>query len=255
MPDASGHDRHSLPPRWRDAFAALPLEAAPPQAWERLRVRLPAKPARPHRPLWLAAAAAMAAVAVLSMSPWAPHAPDRDALAAGNPATPVTAPPSDATRAGRLDAPGAIATRMHGRTALASRSSGNDRRKPPASTTATGGNPHERAAAVARAPQRARPEPALEVLYAESAQLEALLAAARDDRIASSGAAALTDSLDAELAMIDATLVQPGLDAPRSAGLWRQRVDTLRQLAGVETTRRLLSARGETYDAALVSID
>lgn len=262
MPDASGQSHHKLPPRWCDAFAALPLEAAPPQAWERLRVRLPAKPARPHRPLWLAAAAAMAAVAVLSMSPWAPHVPDRETRATGNPATSVTAPPSDATRPGQPDDAGSIALRMRERTALASRSSENDRQKPPASTTATGGSPHERTAAVARAraphiaaSQRARPEPGLEVLYAESAQLEALLAAARDDRIASSGAAALTDSLDAELAMIDATLVQPGLDAPRSVGLWRQRVDTLRQLAGIETTRRLLSARGETYDAALVSID
>jgi len=98
-------------------------------------------------------------------------------------------------------------------------------------------------------------EAGLEALYAESAQLEALLAAARDDRIASSGTAALTDSLDTELAAIDAALIQPGLGAPGRADLWRQRVDTLRQLAGIETTRRLLSARGETYDAALVSVD
>lgn len=39
MPDASGHERHSLPPRWNDAFAALPLDAAPPQARERLRAQ------------------------------------------------------------------------------------------------------------------------------------------------------------------------------------------------------------------------
>lgn len=260
MPDASGHGHHKLPPRWRDAFAALPLEAAPPQAWELLRARLPAKPARPRRrPLWLAAAAAMAVVAVLSPR-WPPHAPDREVLATTRAAAAVPAPSSGATRPGRPGDTGATAPRVHGLATLASRSAGNDRQRPPATTDATDGDPGERVAAAAGARHpagsgRARAESGLEALYAESAQLEALLAAARDDRIASSGAAALTDSLDAELAVIDATLSQPGLDAPRSAGLWRRRVDTLRQLAGIETTRRLLSARGETYDAALVSID
>ena len=35
----------------------------------------------------------------------------------------------------------------------------------------------------------------------------------------------------------------------------RQRVDTLQQLVGIETTNRLYASRGQTYDVALVSID
>ena len=41
----------------------------------------------------------------------------------------------------------------------------------------------------------------------------------------------------------------------RRTELWRNRVDTLRQLVGIETTQRLYSARGLQYEAALVSID
>jgi len=264
MPDASGHERHSLPPRWSDAFAALPLDAAPPQAWERLRARLPAKPVRVRGrwPLWLATAASLAAVGMLSMPMW---------MSSGNfgsrsytsapPSTSAAVPPSVTARPNPPVGVAPIALATSEPTAQDSRSQGNSASRSASTATARERPREDAIAATATSPQRiassrhARPESNLEPLYAESAQLEALLAVARDDRIASSGAAALTDSLDAELAAIDATLIQPGLDAPRRAGLWRQRVDTLRQLAGVETTRRLLSARGETYDAALVSID
>jgi len=37
--------------------------------------------------------------------------------------------------------------------------------------------------------------------------------------------------------------------------LWRERVRTLRDLAGVETTQLWLAAQGERYDGALVSVD
>lgn len=263
MPDASGHERHSLPPRWSDAFAALPLDAAPPQAWERLRARMPAKPARVRRrwPLWLAAAASLAAVGMLSMPMWMPSGNfDSRSYTNATPSTSAALPPVAASPNSPVGA-NPIALVTPERTAQDSRSQGNSASRSASTATARERPREDAIAATATSPQRiassrrARPEPNLEPLYAESAQLEALLAVARDDRIASSGAAALTDSLDAELAAIDATLIQPGLDAPRRAGLWRQRVDTLRQLAGVETTRRLLSARGETYDAALVSID
>ena len=247
MPDASGHDlEHQLPPpRWRDAFAALPLEAAPPQAWERLRARLPvaaaAAPARRPWPLWFAAAASLALVVAVPLRGLlqdrpSGHAGTPPALAA---AEQVPVPPRPS-----VDVPadsGPVLPPPQPRPVAETRGATR--------TVAT--------TSMARRPESAQPrsDDEFEPLYAESARLEALLAVARDDRIASSGAAALTDSLDAELAVIDATLIQPGLDAPRRAGLWRQRVETLRQLAGIETTRRLLSARGETYDAALVSID
>lgn len=263
MPDASGHERHSLPPRWSDAFAALPLDAAPPQAWERLRARLPVKPARVRGrwPLWLAAAASLAAVGMLSMPGWrSPDAVGRHASASASPPASTALPPSSGAAFDPPARAAPIAQAAPERMPPAPRSPVN-REPPSASAIALIEHPHADTEAATEArpgrvtAARASAESSLAPLYAESAQLEALLAAARDDRIASSAAAALTDSLDAELAMIDANLIQPDLDAMRRAGLWQRRVDTLRQLAGIETTRRLLSARGETYDAALVSID
>ena len=95
----------------------------------------------------------------------------------------------------------------------------------------------------------------LEQLYAESAQLEALLTIARDDRVASGAAAEVAADLDTELARIDAQLRQPGLARGRQLALWRARVDTLRSTVGFETTRRWLAANGERYDGALVRVD
>ena len=95
----------------------------------------------------------------------------------------------------------------------------------------------------------------LESLYAQSAQLEALLAYVRDDRVATGSAEAVSAQLDQRLAAIDANLAQPGLSATQQRELWRQRVVTLRSLASFESNRRLLSARGESYDGALVRVD
>ncbi|MEF9979629.1 MAG: hypothetical protein RR834_14185, partial [Thermomonas sp.] len=95
----------------------------------------------------------------------------------------------------------------------------------------------------------------LEPLYARSEQLESLLAMARDDRVASGTSAALSDALDARVVAIDATLAQAGISDAQRADLWDQRVDALQQLVGIETTNRLYAARGQRYDAALVSID
>lgn len=245
MPDIGyhEHDMPATPPQWRDAFAALPLESPAPQAWQRLHARLPGSAATRRRrwPLWLAAAASLALAVAMPLRTGMREAPATHATPGPTLATAaqMSTPPCPAH-----DAPAGVEA-------------------PPAPARLAAEPAHrDPAQAVASAPRarrdatpRTRREAGLESLYAESAQLEALLAAARDDRTASSGTAALTDSLDAELAAIDATLIQPGLDLPRRSGLWRQRVDTLRQLAGIETTRRLLSARGETYDAALVSVD
>lgn len=99
-------------------------------------------------------------------------------------------------------------------------------------------------------------EPAsLEQLYAQSAQLESLLAMARDDRVSNGTAAAMSENLDARVASIDAALARADVSNERRGELWLDRIDTLRQLVGIETTQRLYSARGQQYDAALVSID
>lgn len=95
----------------------------------------------------------------------------------------------------------------------------------------------------------------LEQLYAESAQLEALLAVARDDRVASATAAVLSDAFASQLAAIDARLATPGLNRDAQLSLWQQRVDGLRTLTGFESNRRWLAAQGTRYDAALVLVD
>ena len=98
--------------------------------------------------------------------------------------------------------------------------------------------------------------PELERLYAESAQLESLLALARDGGGVANGAVAmLSEDLAMRVARIDAALMQPSLDSERRLALWRERVDALRQAAAFESTQRLLAARGQQYDAMLVSID
>ena len=97
--------------------------------------------------------------------------------------------------------------------------------------------------------------PPLEALQNQSAQLEGLLALARDERVSSGTTAALTSELDARVASIDASLVQPDLDPAQRSALWSERVDALQQLVGIETTNRLYAALGETLDVALVSVD
>lgn len=92
-------------------------------------------------------------------------------------------------------------------------------------------------------------------LQAQSAQLEALIAATRDDRVASASAAVMSSDLDQRLGLIDATLISASLPATQRLSLWQQRVGTLRALAGVESTQRWFAAQGERYDDALVRVD
>ena len=77
----------------------------------------------------------------------------------------------------------------------------------------------------------------------------------RDERVANATTVALSSEFDARIAGIDDALAQSGLDAATRDRLWQQRVDALQQLVGIETTNRLLSARGERFNASLVSID
>lgn len=111
--------------------------------------------------------------------------------------------------------------------------------------------------AVAGAPatQPATPIDPLEQLYAQSAQFEALLAIARDDRVSSGAAVEVAAGLDTELARIDAQLREPGLSRERQLALWRARVDVLESIVGFEGTRRWLAVHGQRYDGALVRAD
>jgi hypothetical protein len=113
--------------------------------------------------------------------------------------------------------------------------------------------------AAPRAPVAATTQPAtqdtLETLYAESAQLEGLLALARDDSVGSGAAVEVGANLDAELARIDAALRQPNLGRDGQLALWHARVDTLRSAVSFESTRRWMAVHGEGYDGALVRVD
>lgn len=97
--------------------------------------------------------------------------------------------------------------------------------------------------------------PSMQALYAESAQLESLLAFARDDRLSSGTAIALADQLDNRIAAIDVALAQPALDAERERILWHERVLSLRALVSFQSSRRWLAVNGERYDGVLVRVD
>lgn len=276
------HNRSTTntPRNWSDAFAALPLETPDAGAWQ--RVQHARRPRRaPRWPKWTALAAVLAVAAVL---PWQQLRPERAADAPDASATGTVAQGRTA-RAPAAAPAVAVGTTPHaGSTELRQAATAEGAASSGARiATRTPRTELDRAERVARARSRASslrtsealdsgvatavPAPAmpavaqpdagasLESLYAQSAQLEALLALARDDRVATGAAAALSDAYDTQMASIDAALREPALTDDARNALWQQRVETLRQFAGFESTQRALAASGERYDAMLVSID
>lgn len=263
MPDTGDFERMGdarAPGDWASALAALPLDAPDANGWQRVKARLPVATSAPRArwPLWLATAASLALVVAIPMRMQPGHG---DAVAPD--VAPVPATQSTNAPAVNLDGPVLAfedATPESTPLAAAANIPPDSRvaRKP--STRSVAVPPSRRPIRTLAQPETTRVAVAagagdLEPLYAQSAQLEQLLAMARDDRVASGTVAALTDALDAEVVEIDASLIQPDLSSQRRSELWGARVDTLRQLVGVEATQRLLAARGQQYDAALVSID
>jgi hypothetical protein len=94
----------------------------------------------------------------------------------------------------------------------------------------------------------------LQKLKTQSAQLEALVALARDEHVGNASSELLSSGLDSSIAAVDAALSQPDLAETRRQELWQQRVDLLQQLAGIEATSRWLAAQGASNDTALVSV-
>ncbi|BAV99334.1 conserved hypothetical protein [Lysobacter enzymogenes] len=121
--------------------------------------------------------------------------------------------------------------------------------------TTTRTRPADAAAASTATAADTRLAAQLRELQAESAQLEALVAVARDERVASAAAAVMGAGLDQRLQLIDTALGDAALPAATRVALWRERVDSLRSLAGMESTQRWYAARGERYDSALVRVD
>jgi hypothetical protein len=243
MPDVRTRD--AMPRDWGDAFAGLPLEAAPADSWATLVARLPPPVVvQPHRwPRRVAMAAALALTVVLPMRWTNPTTP--------SPAPPTTsthqpAPPADTDSpplyaevakglptpigARATDAAAARSTLQHGTLPVA-----RQRAAPPTGDI----EPAKVAAPPATDP--------LDALYAESAQLEAVLARLPESRMANAATEALSAGLQEQVASIDMALSQAALSDDTQAQLWRARVDTLRQLTGVETTQRWQVARGESY--------
>ena len=288
MPDASDfgqgsndHDPHDQGRHadWAGAFVALPLEMPAADSWQRLQARVPAAPSRQRTrwPLWLATAASLALVVAIplrmqsttttttttppsitvpsptnsSTAATAQEVIDHDVELASVASVPV--PSGDMRTTARKVLP-TLATTARVRKPRRDRYVDPSQRPirtaaEPADTTRVA------SAETIDAPATGIDHDSLEPLYAQSAQLEGLLSLARDDRVSTGSAAALTDILNRQVADIDAVLAQPGLSLQDRDDLWRNRVDTLRQLVGIETTQRLYSARGQQYEAAMVSID
>lgn len=89
-------------------------------------------------------------------------------------------------------------------------------------------------------------------LMAESARLEALIAAS-DSRTSSATAAVFALELEDRLQQLDASLADGSLDAARRQALWQERVGLLRDYAGFESTRRWYAAEGRNLDVSLVA--
>ena len=244
------------PADWHDAFAALPTETPTPDGWQRLRARLPAAvPARPARWPWGVAMAASLLLAALL--PWrlpAPSAGDPGIATGAIAVSEATPTPAQAIVPAREPAhaqPVAQPARPEARAPTLVASGTHMRPSTASRPDATPSHPGSQVATT----QDAATADALDGLYARSAQLESLLALARDERVASGAAAALTETLEARVATVDAALSQPDLTTAQRNSLWDTRIDALQQLVGIEATQRLYAARGESYDAALVTID
>ncbi len=246
------------PANWHDAFAALPAQTPTPDGWQRLRARLPAAtPARRARWPWGVAMAASLLLAALL--PWrlpAPRAGDPGVATraiAVSEATPTPIPMQaldPAPEPARMQ-PVAQPTRPEARASTLVASGTRMRPSTASRPDATPSHPGSQVATT----QDAATADALDGLYARSAQLESLLALARDERVASGAAAALTETLEARVATVDAALSQPDLTTAQRTSLWDTRIDALQQLVGIEATQRLYAARGQSYDAALVTVD
>ena len=243
MPDT--RRQNETPRDWTDAFLALPQEAPPADVLRSFTKRLDARDRRRRVPAWLGLAAAAAFVAI-ALWPRAQVEPTHGPLQSTRIAQ---LPPAGATEAANATHDKAAPVATPSVTTVAA--SGAPTMSDVAASGASEGNGRS---STAGAPEVPTAEPAIGRLYTESAQLEAVLAVARDERAGSASAMLLADAFDAQVASIDSSLSDPALDDARRERLWEARVDTLRQAAGFIGTQRLLAAQGQG-DALLVSVD
>lgn len=251
----------SAPQSWGEAFAALPSEMPDASRWPVLAQAAARRAARTRRRrIGLALAAGLCALALL---PFALRRADERAVMP-SPAVSVAVTPSPASHRDTTQATPFVAAPVGSPSATARiatpapRLARIDRPKPRATPRRSPATSHATAPVLAdTTPDSTDTDArtALDTLYAASAQLETLLALARDTRVDSGPAAALAGGYDADLAAIDAHLAQPDLPADQQLQLWQARVDTLEQAAGLESQLRALAASGGRLDGALVTID
>jgi hypothetical protein len=267
------------PNGWSEAFAALPMETPTGDGWARIVRALDAPVSRrgaarrERRMSWLMG---IASAAVLVLAAWTPlsrwlhgndaeaHAPTVATRALGlrGPAAPAYSTPIE-DRAGTK----VVARDAHVATSVTAAKTTSHRR-PTAKRGIAKRSPapagHGRTVQIA-APEAdgtsdaavatSTSEDPLQRLKVQSAQLEALVSLARDDRVANASSELLSNELDTGIAAVDAALSQAGLTESRRQELWLQRVDLLQQLAGVEATSRWLAAQGISNNTTLVSVD
>ena len=224
MPDSRA--RAPLPRDWGDAFGNLPLEAPPEGAWQRIAAALPPIHTPARRTQWRRPALALAATAFFAAV--APLLPWRTAV--DTPLPPAHAPlPAIATRLPRVATPEPL-VRPAEVAAVAVQDAPRVARSAPASGA-------QRTPGHAMPARQDSPAP-LDALYTESARLEAVLAQLPDNTVGNVAMLAVSADLQDQVAHIDLALSQPALRESTRAALWQQRVDTLRQLTGVEATQR-----------------
>ena len=224
MPDSRA--RAPLPRDWGDAFGNLPLEAPPEGAWQRIAAALPPIHTPARRTQWRRPALALAATAFFAAV--APLLPWRTPV--DTPLPPAHAPlPAIATRLPRVATPEPL-VRPAEVAAVAVQDAPRVARSAPASGA-------QRTPGHAMPARQDSPAP-LDALYTESARLEAVLAQLPDNTVGNVAMLAVSADLQDQVAHIDLALSQPALRESTRAALWQQRVDTLRQLTGVEATQR-----------------
>ena len=218
MPDSRARD--PMPRDWGDAFAALPLATPPEAGWQRLAAALPPAQAPARAARWRRPALALVATtffaAVIPLMHWRAE---------------QTTPPLQrpATVASTTDAAAIVPAPPIESAPPASAPSIVPDTSAPANVAA--------APAVRPSSERATPT-RLDALYTESARLEAVLAHLPDTGAGNVAALAVSADLQDQVSHIDLALSQPSLPDVTRTALWEQRVDTLRQLTGVEATQR-----------------
>lgn len=234
MPDSRPRD--PVPRDWSEAFGALPLESPDEGGWRRVAAALPATTVPPRSSRWHRPALALVATtffaAVIPLMHWRAVQTLPPLQRSGGVATTTQAPTAPAPTAETPPAASPV-------------------QAPSVASPAPAPVEPPNAKVARRSPVRPAPT-RLDALYTESARLEAVLAQLPDTGAGNVAALALSADLQEQVSHIDLALSQPALPEATRTALWEDRVDTLRQLTGVEATQRWQVALNDEAAAAAI---